>query len=354
MAAARSPTYAIMGDLTFLHDSNGLVIGPDEPRPDLCIVVLNDDGGGIFALLEQGAPEHAGVFERVFGTPHGTDLAALCAATGRRTRWWQAWRSWRLHCSPSGQGCASSRWGSIGADIGTCIGRLRRGVAEALLVSPRSAAVSWRGRRAWGPAWRRFRQLGLGVGTGDDAATGEQPQPGRVVGSISAQRRAMPHFAVAGRVDPADRAGVAAPVQSFDLADEPRRPCRRTAHAAVGCNAAASASELDESAATPVTSVARCITFARSRTNGVSGDVHARAECGAARRRPIEPRTRAPPGPCSDCASEAASARSCASSPVRRIVPARTRDVTSPRSSRTRSSGVAPSRPSTQNVQHRG
>jgi 2-succinyl-5-enolpyruvyl-6-hydroxy-3-cyclohexene-1-carboxylate synthase len=76
------PTYAVMGDLTFLHDSNGLVIGPDEPQPDLCIVVLNDDGGGIFALLEQGAPEHAAVFERVFGTPHGTDLAALCAATG--------------------------------------------------------------------------------------------------------------------------------------------------------------------------------------------------------------------------------------------------------------------------------
>ena len=76
------PAYAVMGDLTFLHDSNGLVIGPEEPRPDLCIVVLNDDGGGIFALLEQGAPEHAAVFERVFGTPHGTDLAALCAATG--------------------------------------------------------------------------------------------------------------------------------------------------------------------------------------------------------------------------------------------------------------------------------
>jgi 2-succinyl-5-enolpyruvyl-6-hydroxy-3-cyclohexene-1-carboxylate synthase len=76
------PSYALLGDLTFLHDANGLVVGPHEPRPDLCVVVVNDDGGGIFALLEQGAPEHAGVFERVFGTPHGTDLGALCAATG--------------------------------------------------------------------------------------------------------------------------------------------------------------------------------------------------------------------------------------------------------------------------------
>jgi 2-succinyl-5-enolpyruvyl-6-hydroxy-3-cyclohexene-1-carboxylate synthase len=74
--------YALIGDLTFLHDSGGLLIGPGEQRPDVTIVVLNDDGGGIFTLLEQGAPEHADSFERVFGTPHGTDLAALCAAHG--------------------------------------------------------------------------------------------------------------------------------------------------------------------------------------------------------------------------------------------------------------------------------
>lgn len=75
------PTLALMGDLTFLHDANGLVLGPDEPRPDLTIVVVNNDGGAIFGLLEQGAPEHAAAFERVFGTPHGVDLPALCAAT---------------------------------------------------------------------------------------------------------------------------------------------------------------------------------------------------------------------------------------------------------------------------------
>ena len=71
-----------MGDLTFLHDSGGLILGPDEPRPDLTLVVVNNDGGAIFGLLEQGGPQHAGAFERVFGTPHGVDLAALCAATG--------------------------------------------------------------------------------------------------------------------------------------------------------------------------------------------------------------------------------------------------------------------------------
>ncbi|MGH3929837.1 MAG: 2-succinyl-5-enolpyruvyl-6-hydroxy-3-cyclohexene-1-carboxylic-acid synthase [Pseudonocardiaceae bacterium] len=74
------PGYALMGDLTFLHDANGLLTGPDEDRPDLTIVIANDQGGGIFGLLEQGAPQHADAFERVFGTPHRTDLAALCAA----------------------------------------------------------------------------------------------------------------------------------------------------------------------------------------------------------------------------------------------------------------------------------
>jgi len=77
--ARRSPAYALLGDLTFLHDVNALLIGQDEPRPDLTVVVINDDGGGIFGLLEQGDPRYAHGFERVFGTPHGADLAALCA-----------------------------------------------------------------------------------------------------------------------------------------------------------------------------------------------------------------------------------------------------------------------------------
>ncbi len=75
-----APAYALLGDLTLLHDTTGLVIGPDEPRPDLTVVVLNDGGGGIFGLLEQGGPAHAASFERVFGTPHRVDLAALAAA----------------------------------------------------------------------------------------------------------------------------------------------------------------------------------------------------------------------------------------------------------------------------------
>ncbi|MFC0316266.1 2-succinyl-5-enolpyruvyl-6-hydroxy-3-cyclohexene-1-carboxylic-acid synthase [Gordonia phosphorivorans] len=78
-------TVALVGDLTFIHDATGLLIGPDEPRPRaLRIVVANDDGGGIFGLLEQGdrrftGAAYDGAYERIFGTPHRTDLAALCA-----------------------------------------------------------------------------------------------------------------------------------------------------------------------------------------------------------------------------------------------------------------------------------
>jgi 2-succinyl-5-enolpyruvyl-6-hydroxy-3-cyclohexene-1-carboxylate synthase len=78
---------AYVGDVTFLHDATALFLGPDEPRPDLTIVVANDDGGSVFATLEQGAPAYADRFEQLFGTPHHVDLASLCAAS--RTPHWR-------------------------------------------------------------------------------------------------------------------------------------------------------------------------------------------------------------------------------------------------------------------------
>ena len=80
--ALERPTHALLGDLTVLHDATGLVIGGEEPRPDLRLVVANDDGGSIFATLEQGEPAHMGAFERLFGTPQGLRFEALAAAAG--------------------------------------------------------------------------------------------------------------------------------------------------------------------------------------------------------------------------------------------------------------------------------
>jgi 2-succinyl-5-enolpyruvyl-6-hydroxy-3-cyclohexene-1-carboxylate synthase len=78
--ALERPTHALLGDLTTLHDTTGLVIGQMEPRPDLRIVVANDDGGSLFATLEQGEPAHMGAFERLFGTPQGLQFEALASA----------------------------------------------------------------------------------------------------------------------------------------------------------------------------------------------------------------------------------------------------------------------------------
>ncbi|AUZ87897.1 2-succinyl-5-enolpyruvyl-6-hydroxy-3-cyclohexene-1-carboxylic-acid synthase [Arthrobacter agilis] len=86
--AAGIPTRVLMGDLTFLHDVGGLLLGDGEPQPDLHIVVLNDGGGGIFGLLEHGAESttarYGAAVERLFGTPHTVDLAAIAAAYGLR------------------------------------------------------------------------------------------------------------------------------------------------------------------------------------------------------------------------------------------------------------------------------
>jgi 2-succinyl-5-enolpyruvyl-6-hydroxy-3-cyclohexene-1-carboxylate synthase len=78
---ARRPVEALMGDVTFLHDAGGLLVGPREARPDVRIVVINDGGGTIFSSLEHSSapPEHV---ERVFTTPHGVAIAPLCAAYG--------------------------------------------------------------------------------------------------------------------------------------------------------------------------------------------------------------------------------------------------------------------------------
>jgi len=79
-AAGGGPAVALLGDLAFLHDAPGLLLGADEPRPDLCLVVVNNDGGGIFSDLEQAALP--GPFERVFGTPHGARIDGLTDAAG--------------------------------------------------------------------------------------------------------------------------------------------------------------------------------------------------------------------------------------------------------------------------------
>jgi 2-succinyl-5-enolpyruvyl-6-hydroxy-3-cyclohexene-1-carboxylate synthase len=87
-AATSAPTALVIGDVSFLHDATAIGTARQLGIP-LAIVLVDNDGGGIFSFLPQaqpaaavpstGLPEH---YEALFGTPHGTDLAAVARAFG--------------------------------------------------------------------------------------------------------------------------------------------------------------------------------------------------------------------------------------------------------------------------------
>lgn len=73
------PTTLLIGDVAFLHDSAALVAAARRPV-DLTIVLVDNDGGGIFSFLPQADVLETERFETLFGTSHETDFASLAAA----------------------------------------------------------------------------------------------------------------------------------------------------------------------------------------------------------------------------------------------------------------------------------
>ncbi|MCG7342516.1 2-succinyl-5-enolpyruvyl-6-hydroxy-3-cyclohexene-1-carboxylic-acid synthase [Sporosarcina sp. ACRSL] len=67
-AARKRTTYLLIGDLSFLHDVNGLIVSRFH-ETNLTIIIVNNDGGGIFSYLPQSTVENH--FEELFGTPTG-------------------------------------------------------------------------------------------------------------------------------------------------------------------------------------------------------------------------------------------------------------------------------------------
>ncbi len=84
VALTGAPTICLIGDVAMLHDATSLT-ALARRRCDLTIMVVDNDGGGIFSFLPQRSLLDAARFEQLFGTPHGTDLLALARAHGLDT-----------------------------------------------------------------------------------------------------------------------------------------------------------------------------------------------------------------------------------------------------------------------------
>jgi 2-succinyl-5-enolpyruvyl-6-hydroxy-3-cyclohexene-1-carboxylate synthase len=124
------PAFALMGDLTFLHDLTGLLLGEGDAVPDLTVVVPDNDGGGIFAQLEPGEDRYARDYRRVFGTPHGRDLVAVAQALG-----WAATRVSSAGELGAALGLGGPRVVVVGTDQraeAALAGQLRQAAAAAL------------------------------------------------------------------------------------------------------------------------------------------------------------------------------------------------------------------------------
>jgi 2-succinyl-5-enolpyruvyl-6-hydroxy-3-cyclohexene-1-carboxylate synthase len=79
IACASEGAYAVLGDLAFLHDVSALSTVDDSK---LRIFVIDNNGGGIFSTLPQAGIDG---FEKIFGTPHGRDIAAIATGFGATT-----------------------------------------------------------------------------------------------------------------------------------------------------------------------------------------------------------------------------------------------------------------------------
>jgi 2-succinyl-5-enolpyruvyl-6-hydroxy-3-cyclohexene-1-carboxylate synthase len=83
VALSGASTVALVGDLAFIHDTNGL-LGAAQRDVELTVVVVDNRGGGIFSFLPQADVLARDTFELLFGTPHAVDLSLVAEAHGAR------------------------------------------------------------------------------------------------------------------------------------------------------------------------------------------------------------------------------------------------------------------------------
>ena len=284
-----APTVALVGDLCFLHDSNGL-LGAADRGVDATFVVVDNGGGGIFSFLPAGRPPRAlrdAVRHAATGRPRRAGRGARHPRRrGRRRRRARArarmTRSTRAGCGSCG--CAPTAPTNVDPPP-RGVGRGRRLIARRSFVRPQPP----RSERASGsgaderPEHRLELRLGLGplgvgLGPGDDAGAGHEAGAGAV--ELGAAQRDGP-LAVAAGVDPADRARRSARGRSPRARGWRRaRPARGVPPTAgVGCSSRASSSALGRRRVrdAPRIGVARCATGPNTATSGVPATDERRA-----------------------------------------------------------------------------
>ncbi|WP_163101132.1 2-succinyl-5-enolpyruvyl-6-hydroxy-3-cyclohexene-1-carboxylic-acid synthase [Peribacillus alkalitolerans] len=88
VSSVNNDTVLLLGDLSFFHDMNGLLSAKMNGQ-DLIIVIVNNDGGGIFSFLPQSSEKD--YFEQLFGTPHGMDFSHAIEMYGGKYHRAESW-----------------------------------------------------------------------------------------------------------------------------------------------------------------------------------------------------------------------------------------------------------------------
>ena len=231
-ALSGSTSVVLIGDLAFVHDCNALV-GLMARGTDLRVVVVDNDGGGIFSFLPQATSLASDRFEQLFGTPLGADVLAIAAAHGipmatatTETELVDQLGAARAVGLPGPVRSTAQRRDPRRAPRGRDR-RARPLTAGKPVSDPQLTAVQEWARRqgrtmalsiAWNLAWVSASSAER-FAVGDDAAAGDETSGAAIVGQFRAPDRDGPR-AVAERVDPTDGAAVAAPLEALDALDQ--------------------------------------------------------------------------------------------------------------------------------------
>jgi 2-succinyl-5-enolpyruvyl-6-hydroxy-3-cyclohexene-1-carboxylate synthase len=96
--SSKEPTILVTGDLAFFHDLNGLALYKLLSVP-LTIVLINNNGGGIFEMLP--IAKHENVFNKYFKTPHNLSFKDFVTGFGGTHNIIKSWNDLRKNLSSS-------------------------------------------------------------------------------------------------------------------------------------------------------------------------------------------------------------------------------------------------------------